>query len=56
MKASELAKRLLATPDAEVSLRTNGYTGALTEMEFEIEAIALPVKGHEIEIQLKPRY
>lgn len=52
MKASELAERLMLTPDAEVSLRTNGFVGV--NLEYEIEALAQPVKGHEVQILLKP--
>lgn len=55
MKASELAERLMQTPDAEVSITTNKYTGSLS-LEFEVEAIAQSMKGHAIEIQLKPLY
>lgn len=53
MKAKELAERLMQTPDAELLIKTNGYTGALADMEFEVEAIAQPIKGYEIEIQLR---
>jgi hypothetical protein len=51
MTAKELAERLMRTPDAELTIKTDGVVGPF--IEYEVKALAESIKGHAVEIVLK---
>ena len=51
MTAKELADRLMRTPDAELTIRTDGI--ATPFIEYEVKALAESMKQNAVEIVLK---